>query len=188
MTQPAPPSGYPSHPQPTRFRPRARWWVVGGVLLVLAPIVFVASLFTVLGPLFREDAVFPADGEPHQVSLAAGEERALFTPQGATVRCSSVDSSGADVELRSVGGDFTVNEWQAVARFDTGDGDVTFTCEGTAMTDQVRVGSLPTGATFVVGLLVGILVPLALGTSGLVVLVVTGVLHATRPPRPASSS
>ena len=186
MTQSHPTAGFPGQPQPTKYRPRARWWVIGGVLLVLAPIVFVASLFTVLAPLFREDAVFAADGQPHQVSVTAGEERALFTPQGSAAQCSATDGSGADVALRCVGGDFTVNEWQAVARFDTGDGELTFTCDGGGMTGEVRIGSLPSGSTFVVGLLVGILVPLALGTAGLVVLVVTGVLYASRPARPAA--
>lgn len=186
MTQTPPPPGYAGPPQPTKYRPRARWWVIGGVLLVLAPVVFVASLFTVLSPLFREDAVFAADNQPHVVELPAGEERALFTPQGSTVSCSSTDGSGADVELRSVGGDFTVNEWQAVARFDTGDGEVTFQCQGAEPTGDVRVGSLPSGGAFVVGLLVGILVPIVLGGAGLVVLIVTAVLYASRPARPVT--
>jgi hypothetical protein len=34
-------------------------------------------------------------------------------------------------------------------------------------------------------LLVGILVPIVLGGAGLVVLIVTAVLYASRPPRPA---
>ena len=43
--------------------------------------------------------------------------------------------------------------------------------------------SLPTTEGFVGGLLIGILVPLALGVAGLVVLVVTGILFATGRPR-----
>ncbi len=186
MTQPPPPSGPPTHQQPTKYRPRPRWWVLGGVLLVLAPVVFVASLFTVLAPLFREDAVLPADGQAHQVSVTAGEERALFTPQGSSATCSITDGSGSNLQLRGVSGEFTVNEWLAVARFDTGDGELTVTCDGGGMTGEVRIGSLPSGSTFVVGLLVGILVPIALGGAGLVVLIVTAVLYASRPPRPAA--
>lgn len=185
MTQTPPPAGHPGRPAPTKYRPKPRWWVIGGVLLVLAPVVFVASLFTVLSPLFREDAVFAADNQTHVVDLPAGEERALFTPQGSEVSCSSVDADGADVELRGVGGDFTVNEWQAVARFDTGDGEVTFQCEGAGPTGEVRIGSLPSGGAFVAGLLIGILVPIVLGGAGLVVLIVTAVLYASRPARPA---
>ncbi|GAA1476066.1 hypothetical protein GCM10009623_05120 [Nocardioides aestuarii] len=186
MTQPPPPAGYPGGPTSTQYRPKPRWWVIGGALLVLAPVVFVASLFTVLAPLFREDAVLAADGQPHQVSVAAGEERALFTPQGSSATCSMTDGGGADLRLQRVTGEFTVNEWLAVARFDTGDGDLTVTCDGGGMTGEVRIGQLPSGDTFVVGLLVGILVPIALGGAGLVVLIVTAVLTAGRPARPAA--
>jgi hypothetical protein len=119
------------------------------------------------------------------VSVTAGEERALFTPQGSSATCSVTDGSGTDLRLRGVSGEFTVNEWQAVARFDTGDGDLTVTCDGGGMTGEVRIGQLPSGGTFVAGLLVGILVPIVLGGAGLVVLIVTAVLYASRPPRPA---
>lgn len=186
MTRTPDPSGYASPPTAAKYRPRARWWVVGGALLVLAPLAFVASLFTVLAPLFQEDAVLPADGQPRQVSVAAGEERALFTPQGSSASCSVTDGSGTDLKLRRVSGEFTVNEWLAVARFDTGDGDLSVACDGGGTTDEVRIGSLPAGSTIIVGLLAGILVPIALGGAGLVVLVVTGVLHASRPPRPSA--
>lgn len=186
MTQTPPSEGYPGRPTPARYRPKPRWWVVGGALLVLAPLVFVASLFTVLAPLFREDAVLPADGQAHQVSVVAGEERALFTPQGSSATCAVTDGSGADLALRRVAGEFTVNEWRAVARFDTGDGDLTVTCDGGGTTGEVRIGQLPAGSTFVVGLLVGILVPIALGGAGLVVLIVTAVLYASRPARPVA--
>lgn len=171
----------PAHP---RYRPRVRWFVIGGVLLLLAPVVFAGTLFTVLGPLFREDGVVPADGEAHVVEVAGGERRALFTSGGATVDCSVVDGSGADLALSGVGGEFTVNEWQAVATFPTGDGTLTLTCDGAGPVGDVRVGELPSTAVLVGGLAVGILVPLVLGTLGLVVLVVTGVRWATRPPRP----
>ena len=42
----------------------------------------------------------------------------------------------------------------------------------------------PLGADFVLGLLVTLVLPLVLGAAGLAVLVVTGVLFATRPPGP----
>lgn len=169
---------------PPKYRPRARWFVVGGVLLVLAPVVLVAALFTVLAPLFSEDAVFPADGSQHSVSLPAGEERAVFTGQGALVRCAALDGSGEQVDLRSVGGSFTVNDWEAVARFDTGDGDLTFACEGSGTNGDVRIGAIPSMGSFAGGLVIGIVGPLLLGGAGLTILVVTGILWATRQPRP----
>ncbi len=184
MSQPPPTSSHPPVPEQQKHRPRARWFVVGGLLLVLAPVVFVGALFTVLGPLFREDAVFAADGQPHAVSVAAGQQRALFTSTGTDAVCRATDGTGAEVAFTGVGGSFTVNEWQAVARFETGDGDLTFTCRGAGTSGDVRVGQLPSGSAVVGGLAVGILLPLALGGAGLVVLLVTGVLWATRPARP----
>lgn len=167
---------------PKKPRPRALWFVVGGVLLVLAPLVFVGALFSVLRPLTQEDAVFAADGQPHQVSVDADAERALFSEDGSPVSCSATDGSGEEIEFRNVTGEFTINEWQALGRFDTGDGELTFTCENASGSD-VRIAQLPSTATFVVGLLVGLIVPLVLGLAGIVILIVTGVLFATRPPR-----
>jgi hypothetical protein len=156
--------------------------VVGGVLLVLAPVVFALSLWLTLRPLAQEDAVVPADGSTTQVSLPAGEERALYREIGSAARCEITDGSGKTLDQRPVSGDFTYNEWRAVSRFDTGDGDLSFTCDGFP-DGRVRVGGLPTTEGFVSGLLIGILVPLALGIAGLVVLVVTGILFATGRPR-----
>jgi hypothetical protein len=158
------------------------WFVVGGVLLALAPVVFVGALYTVLRPLTKEDAVFPADGTSHEVSVEANAERALFSEDGSPVSCSATDGTGEQIEFRTVTGEFTINDWQALGRFDTGDGNLTFTCEDGSDSD-VRIAQLPSTATFVVGLLVGIIVPMILGLIGIVILIVVGVLWATRPPR-----
>ncbi len=157
--------------------------MIGGILLVLAPIIFVGALFTVLRPLTQEDAVFSADGQEHQVSVDAGEGRALFTEDGRAVQCVATTGSGTDVQFRGVTGDFTYNDWQAVARFDTGDGDLTFTCNGATGSERVRIAQLPSTGTFIAGLLVGILAPLGLGLVGIVMLIITGILWATGAPR-----
>ncbi len=176
---PPPPYGAP----PKKPRPRAVWFVVGGVLLALAPIIFVGALFSVLRPLTQEDAVFGVDETPVQVDLPAHEERAVFFEDLSGGQCNAVDGTGAAIDFRSVTGDFTYNEWTAAARFDTGDGDVTFTCQGATGSEQVRIAQLPSTGTFVAGLLVGVLAPIILGLVGLLILVITGVLWATRPPR-----
>jgi hypothetical protein len=168
---------------PKKPRPRAVWFVVGGVLLVLAPVVFLGAIFTVLRPLTQEDAVFRVDETPMQVDLPAGEERAIFYEGASLAQCNATDGSGAPIEFRSVTGEFTLNEWTAAARFDTGDGNVTFSCNSESGSDEVRIAQLPSTTTFVAGLLVGILVPLLSGLVGLIILIVTGILWATRPPR-----
>ena len=157
--------------------------MVGGVLLVLAPVIFLGALFTVLRPLTQEDAVFRADGQEHQVSVDAGEERALFSEDGRAVQCVATTGGGTDVQFRGVNGDFTFNEWQAVARFDTADGDLTFTCDGVSGSERVRIAQLPSTTTFIAGILVGVIGPLILGLVAIVMLVITGILWATGAPR-----
>ena len=186
MPPPSPYQGQPpwgSPPPPRRKRPRIIWFFIGGTLLVLAPIVFVGALFTVLRPLSQEDAVFAARDSPVQLDLAAGEERALFTDSGASADCSAVDGSGEAVAFRPVTGEFTYNEWTAVARFDTGDGQVTITCAELAPGSELRIAQLPSTGSFVAGIVIGIVAPLLLGGIGLLVLIVTGVLYAKGAPR-----
>jgi hypothetical protein len=158
--------------------------VIGGVLLVLAPIVFVGALFLTLRPLMAEDAVFAADGKAHQVDLPAGEERAIYLDSAfADTACEVTDGAGDPVDLRSPGGDFTYNEWTATDRFDTGDGNLTFTCTGSDPADRVRIASVPSVGGLIGGVVGAVLLPLLLGLAGLVVLVVTGILWATGAPR-----
>src|SRR5262245_48790322 len=118
---PPPPPPYGA-PEPRRQRPRPVWFVVGAVLVVLAPIAFVGALFFTLRPLTREDDQFTVADTPRQLSLPADEERALFTEGGHAVACDVTDGSGNAVTLESPGGEFSYNEWAAVARFETGDG------------------------------------------------------------------
>ncbi len=201
MTQPPSQPGQPRHqppyqqpygaPPPTPYqqpgkpRPRAVLFVVGGVLLVLAPLVFAGSLLWTLRPLTQSDGVVTADGTPQQVDLPAGEDRGLFLAgDDAGTTCTAVDSAGTNVEFGFPGGDFTTGDWRAVNRFHTGAGDLTLTCQSPDPSDQVRIGPLPSTGGLVGGLLVGILAPMVLGLLGLLVLIVTAVLWGTRPPRP----
>ena len=184
--QSGPYGGAPYGAPQAKYRPRARWFVVGAGLIVAAVLVFLGALFAILRPLFHEDAVFPAS-ESHTVVVPAHTERALFTNGTSGLTCSAVDGTGAVLPLRLVTGDFTVNEWHAVFRFDSGDGEVTLDCGLTGGSADVRVGELPSTGTFVVGLLVGILGPIVLGLVGGIILVVTFVRYLTRQPRPPAS-
>jgi hypothetical protein len=81
MSQPPfPPQPTPYAAPPRKPRPRFIWFVVGGALLVLAPIVFLGALLLALGPLTQSDGVFAADGSPHELTVSADERRALFVP------------------------------------------------------------------------------------------------------------
>lgn len=152
-------------------------------MLVLAPVVFVAALFTVLSPLFNEDAVFSAADSPVQVQLPAGEERGLFADAFAEVSCAVTDGSGAEVRLRPVSGDFTINEWTAAARFDTSDGDLTFDCGGPSPDAEIRIGELPSTGGFVAGIAIGLIVPMLLGVVAILMLIILTILYATGAPR-----
>ena len=55
-----------------------------------------------LRPLAQEDAVVPADGSTTEVSLPAGEERALYREIGSAARCEITDGSGKLVAQRPV--------------------------------------------------------------------------------------
>lgn len=189
MSQPVPsPYERPYQPppygaEPVKYRPRARWFVIGAGLVLAAIALFAAALVAILGPLFHEDAVFPAS-EPHTINVPAHSQRALYSDGDSGLTCSAVDGTGAVLPLRLVTGHFTVNQWTAVFRFDTGDGEVTLDCGLTGDASQVRVGELPNTGTFVIGLVVGILGPLALGLAGALILVITFIRYLTRQPRP----
>ncbi len=193
MIPPVPPQYEPPYQQPgqpppygaapVKYRPRARWFVIGAGLVLAAIALFVGALVAILGPLFHEDAVFPAS-EPHTINVPAHSQRALYSDGDSGLTCSAVDGTGTALPLRLVTGDFTVNQWTAVFRFDTGDGEVTLDCSLTGDSSQVRVGELPSTGTFVIGLVVGILGPLVLGLAGVLILVITFIRSLTRQPRP----
>jgi hypothetical protein len=42
--------------------------------------VFVSALLLALRPFTHSDGVFPADGSPHELTVAAGERWTLFVP------------------------------------------------------------------------------------------------------------
>lgn len=183
-----PPSTYPQQPVPPygqraeKYRPRVLWFFVGGALLLVSLIVFIGALLVALKPLFHEDAVFPASTR-HTLRLPAHTERALYTKADG-LSCLATDGSGTPLTLRQVSGSFTINDWVAVARFDTGDGRVTLDCAQSDPSADVRVGQLPSTGTFLTAVVIGILVPLVLGVTGVIMLIVTTVLFLTRPARP----
>lgn len=151
---------------------------------------FVALFVWTLSGFLKTDATVEADGRPHQVSVPTDRDRMLWFDETVTYPdCQVVDlRSGEEIRLRSVSGDFrrsqgSTGDLVGVHQFDPGSGQIEVTCDGAHVGAVVEIGPAPAIGSFVGGLLATILVPLLLGGSGVVVLIVTGVLFATGRPR-----
>ena len=186
------PSGYPpgQPPLPQKRRPSAGWFVAGIGLLLAAAAAAVGLFIWTLSGFLETDASLLADGQPHRVTVATDGDRMLWLP-GSDGRCRVVDlATGAPVHLRPVGGSYersdSHGDLRGAFRFDPGSGRLSVACiTSTGATgDEVVIGPSPRIASFVVGILATIFVPLLLGLAGLAVLIVTGILWATRPARP----
>ncbi len=161
---------------------------MGPVVLLLAAVaVFVVMLVSTLGDVLQVDARVPVDGEPHAVSVPAGE-RMLFAELGAgrALPCRVTDRGGREIEQRDVVGSFTMTrdgrEWSGLTRFDAGDGDIVVTCSQQAAIDGGEVLVTPAHeiGTFVARIFGTILIPMALGLVAVIWAIVLGVLIATR--------
>lgn len=192
MSQPPPsypvPSGYPpgQPPLPKRPRPSGWWFVVGSVLVVGAVAVAVGLFVWTLSGFLDTDARVAADGRPHRVTVDTDGDRMLWFEDGSAQACQITDrDTGEQLDLRHVDATYTRSDsdgdWRGFARFDPGSGDLEVTCTPRG---SVLIGAAPRIGSFVAGLLATILVPMVLGMSGLAILIVTGILFATRPARP----
>lgn len=174
MSQPpydAPPPA--PQPAPGGKRPTLKGVWIGIVLMVLAIVVLAVGMFAAWKPLFSADAVFPADGQEQAVDLPAGEDRGVWLREGQPASCRAVDADGNPIRFDGTGGDYNVNEWNAVNKFDTGAGDVVFTCQSGIEGTEVRISPLPGVGTIVVAMLLSCGLALLLGIGGLVLLIVT---------------
>jgi hypothetical protein len=176
------PSPYSWPPPPVKKRPSAAWFAVGGVLVLVAGIVFGIAIFRFVRQVSHADAVFPASGV-HQVTLPAGTERAVFVPRGQRVSPCLVTTAtgGAPVQLRRPTNDFGWQDWQATRVFDTGDGNVTFTCPAHGH-GEIRIGKVPSEGDLAALGFIGVLLPLALGGIGALILILTTVIWIKRRP------
>lgn len=189
MTQPPTPP-YDARSGERRRRPSGWWFVVGGVLVAVAIGTFLALFVWTLSGFLKTDATVEADGRPHEVTVPTDRDRMMWFDETVTYPdCRVVDlRSGEEIRLRSVSGDFrrnngTAGDMVGVHQFDPGSGRLEVTCDGVSGRTFVDIGPAPAVGGFVAGLLATILVPLLLGGSGVVVLIVTGVLFATGRPR-----
>lgn len=192
MTQPPPPyGGYPNQPpphppaRPSKPRPSGWWFVLGGVLVGAAAIAGVVLFLWIFVSLFQTDAEVPADGAPYVVTVDTDGDRLLWKEDGIRQTCQIIDAgTGQPVEEDDFTGSFDRSDsdgaWLGATEFDPGSGQLEVTCEGGG---SVLIGPAPELDSFLLGLVIAVVVPLGLGLLGLVVLIVTGVLWATRPRR-----
>lgn len=190
-TPPGPPSPPPYAagllgPDPRRPRPRARWFVLGGGLLVAALAAAISLFVWVLSSFLAVDATVPADGSPHRVTATAGAGRVLWVHPGEGAQCRVADpASGDELRLSAVDGRFQKSdgsgEWIAAQRFEPTSDQVEVTCDPAA--GEVQVGPEPSIGSLVGAIALTIGVPLVLGAAGLIVLLVTAVRWATGRPR-----
>lgn len=154
--------------------------------MVAAAAVFGVSLGVFLHGVAHTDARFQAAGI-HRVELPAHVRRGLYGVEGEhRPGCTAVDGTGAVVAFHTPDGQFTFDQWRSLATFDTGDGHLTFRCSADPLVTELRVGRIPGGGDLARLGLVGIGLPLLLGGTGFLVVLVTGIMWATRrAPRPA---
>ncbi|WP_121252285.1 hypothetical protein [Nocardioides ferulae] len=180
---------------PRKPRPSGWWFAVGVFLLVAAVGAGVGLFWWTLSGFFSTDDSVPVDGRPHQVSVGTDGDRMLWTEELLTTTCTIVDSeSGQVIPQDDVGADFTRAtrgpQMIGSTTFDPGSGRLEVTCvdefAGGPGADggEVEIGPAPKIANFALGIIAGIVVPLLLGLAGFIVLLVTGILFATRPARP----
>jgi hypothetical protein len=175
------PPNPPQPPPPSKPRPSGWWFVLGGGLMIAAAVVGVVLFVLIFKSLMETDATVAADGEPHRVTVPTDGERMLWGEPGTSC---SVTDGGEDVLLSSPNGSFTRNEQEGLDTFDPGSGSLEVTCQGGGSVD---IGPAPSVAGLVGGIFAAVLVPMFLGGSGFLVVLVTGILFLTRPPRPRNA-
>lgn len=176
-------------PSTRKPRPSAWWFAVGAGLVALAIGIGVTALVLTITRFTETDATVGA-GERAEVTVGT-EQKLAWIDTLEPARCGLTEAgSGEPVATTPPTASYTKSyggrEWVGRALFTSSTGAVVVDCSDSP--GPVQVGPAPQIGGFLGGLAVGILVPLALGSLGLVVLVVTAVLFASRPPRPPASA
>jgi hypothetical protein len=181
----------PPYPQrPPKYRPSGWWFALGSGLVVLALAIGIGIFVWLVAAFLDFDAYVDADGRPHDIAVSTDGDRMLWMDSGGQ-SCRIVDrETGERIPLHRVNGDFSRSDsrgdFEGLQRFDPGSGQLRVVC---VQTDGDRPGTVlvsaaPRIGNLVVGILVAVIVPGIVGLAGLVVIVVTGILWATRQPRP----
>jgi hypothetical protein len=173
---------------PTRVRPSAWWFALGGGLLVAAVVSGFALFAWTLSGFLSTDSSVPVDGAPHPVAVEHDDDLMLWADETVvTPTCTVVDvATGTTLPQRRPTGEFRRSvdgegDWLGVAVVDGGVNELQVTCEQPSTpVATVEIGPVPHLGSFGLGLAATIVVPLLLGGLGLLVLLVTGILWSTR--------
>jgi hypothetical protein len=182
----------PPTPAPAKVRPSWGWFVLGGGLLVAAVASGIGLFVWTLSSFLATDGSLPVDGQAHVVEVDHDDDVMLWTD--ALVHpptCEARDAdTGDSLTQTSPTGSFSFSrstgdrEWEGFSIVAGGADRVEITCTGqltpAMASERVEVGPAPSIGGFGLGILLTIGVPLLLGGTGIVVLIVTGVLWSTR--------
>lgn len=199
MSSPQPPYGpaygpppvYPAYqrPVPSRRRPSAWWFAVAGVLMVAGAAIGIFLIVQTVAGFLETDATIEVDGRPHAVTVPTDGDRMLWVGESLTEpACQIVDTeTGEPVLLQEPGGTYNRDNGRTgdavgISTFDPGSGRLEVTC-GPPMPAVVEIGPAPEFGAIFGGLLAGILIPVVLGGTGFVLLIVIAILYATGRPR-----
>lgn len=158
---------------------------MGGVLITVSVVLSGTTVGRFAHTVVHTDARFWASGR-HRVVLPAHERRGLYLP-GPDIRgtCRILDDTGAPVPVEHPRGSLAVDGLGLRETFDTGDGHLVVVCRTFGTVSEARIGSVPTRGEVARVVLVGFAAPALLGLGGLLVLIVTAVLHFSRRPPPS---
>lgn len=179
-THPGAPSGKP--------RPSGWWFALGGTLMVAALVGFVVMFVLVLRSLLSVEATVAVDGEPHQVSVESDGDRIVYVDSEAPrPSCEVVDTrTGEEISLGGVNGEISRStggtDWEGAWTFDPGSGELEITCTSEAG-GSIEIAEAPRVGMVVGGIFLLIAIPLVVGFTGFIIVVITGILFVVRPPR-----
>jgi hypothetical protein len=184
-----PPPIYPAYqkPVPSRRRPSAWWFVVAGLMMLAGVAIGVLLIVQAVRGFIETDATIQPDGQTHSIVVDTDQDRMVWIDPFEQPVCTIVDAeTGTEVEQEGIGNtEYTKSsggrEWTGDTTFDPGSGRLEVTCDASG--GPIQIGPTVELGAFVGGLVAGILIPLALGGSGFVLLIVIGVLYATGRPR-----
>ena len=184
----------PYPPAPPRKPPPSLWWfALPGVLFVGALATFIVLLIATVSNAHETEGWAAVDGREHVVTLGSQDTHTVLVDQrAANPNCSVTESDGTPIELRPFGASFTRSsgdgDFRAAWNFDNATGEVLIRCQpaGPGPTTRVMIGPEIELGAFVGGIFATVLIPMALGTFGLLALIILIVVRVTR-TRPAGS-
>lgn len=183
-------------PSPTRRKtPPSWWWLLGPALLMFAAVLVGGGAFVAtLSEIDTRYGEVPADGEPHEVSVPAGQRALVMTSANVNRfewECRVTDEQGTELQTDRPNGTVSLGSesasWESQLAFDApaaaGGDEVTVdvACRAEGETGHtVLVTKAPTAGAMVVRIGLMVLGPIVLGGIGFVWFVILLVLQVVR--------